>query len=182
MGKPRVRGQHVTIEVKTTDGKKIVVGEVTKLSVKELGELKKNRGLGEAQITANKTFEGYDLSFEGGLVDWNLAALLHKQDQAIYGDSNDFGQRAPYFQVIQKINYFGTNLVTTNTYPDVIFHGYNLDSDSMDESMQKWEGFCGTIKNREDSGVTIPENQTANAVQAMIAATLARDEENTLFY
>lgn len=168
MGKPRVRGQHNQVFVQDRNGTHILVGEITKMSVKELGELKKNRGLGEARITSNKTFEGYDLSFEGGLVDWNLASLLFKQDNAIYD-----GSRSPYFKVQQKIMYYGTDQFTVDTYPEVTFHGYNLDADSMDESTQKWEGFCGCLKVREDQSVATDPAATVGGIAEMISKTLS---------
>ncbi len=177
MGKARVRGQHNEISVQTMDGTYLKVGEITKMSVEELGEIKKNRGIGEAEITANKTFEGYDFTFEGGLVDWNLSSLLHRQDKAIVD-----GDRAPYFRIVQKIKFYGTNKIVTDTYNNVVIAGYNLETDSMDESMQKWKGYSGSVKERKDDLVTIDAVQNDTGVEAMIAKALQLDEDNSPFY
>lgn len=138
MGKPRVRGSHAKIYVTDQKGNQIEVGEVNKFSVKELGELKKSRAIGEHEITSTKTFEGYDLSFEGGKVDWKLAHLLHSQDLEIISN-----QRTPYFKVEQRITYFGNEQNETFIYPQVTIYGYNMDIDANDEITEKFEGFCG---------------------------------------
>lgn len=141
MGKPRVRGSHAVISINAAgETTPKAVGEISKFSVKELGEIKKSRSMGEQQVTANKTFEGYDLSFEGGKVDWELAQLLHAQDDAIVA-----GKRAPLFEVKQVINYFGDK-TEEFVYKDVVLFGYNLDMDANDEMSEKFEGFCGTLK------------------------------------
>lgn len=170
MGKPRIRGQHTTISIKV--GANVVpVGEVSKFSVKELGELKKSRSIGEAGITGNKTFEGYDLSFEGGKVDWKLAQLLHQQDVEVYA-----GKRAPYFEVTTKFTYYGITEIDTYTYPEVVFHGYSLDVDANDELNEKWEGFCGEKRTYSAEGTPNTDNTSAaSTITAAITAALAKD-------
>ena len=146
MGKPRIRGSHAQIFI--NDGTNdILIGEVNKFSVKELGELKKSRALGEQEVTSNKTFEGYDLSFEGGKVDWNAAAVLHAQDKSIVA-----GKAAPYFTVKQTISYYGATNKETYTYTKVTIHGYNMDADANDEIMEKFEGFSGALRDRTSEG------------------------------
>lgn len=173
MGKPRVRGSHAKIFVTDFDGKQIEIGEVNKFSVKELGELKKSRAIGEHEVTSTKTFEGYDLSFEGGKVDWKLAQLLHAQDAEIV-----FNRRSPYFQVKQTIQYYGgsgnTGYSETYVYPAVTIYGYNMDIDANDEIMEKFEGFCGerrVLQKRVDAEpVSYP-----NDIGAIIEKTLGKD-------
>jgi hypothetical protein len=168
MGKPRVRGNHAIIKVRKLDGAEISIGEVSKFSVKELGEIKKSRAIGQNSVTANKTFEGYDLSFEGGKVDWNLAQLLHRQDETIYK-----GGRSPLFYVTQKIFFFDGSTEEFN-YNDVVIYGYNLDIDANDELMEKFEGFCGTLrtpvyaglaKGNEPGNVGIIDDLIKNAIE-----------------
>lgn len=170
MGKPRIRGQHTTIAVKV-GSTTIDVGEVSKFSVKELGELKKSRAIGDKNIAGNKTFEGYDLSFEGGKVDWKLAQLMHSQDAAVYE-----GQRAPYFQVTTKFTYYGIDKEETYTYPEVVFHGYSLDVDANDELNEKWEGFCGEKRSHSAAGTLVVDaTATASVITAAITAALDKD-------
>jgi len=174
MGKPRVRGSHAVINIIPAGGTEPrAVGEISKFSVKELGEVKKSRSMGEQQVTANKTFEGYDLSFEGGKVDWELAQLLHAQDAAIVA-----GKRAPYFQVKQVITYFGDKKEEF-TYDDVILFGYNLDMDANDEMSEKFEGFCGTLRQKPASSqnetVEASATSSATSITAAITQALTRD-------
>lgn len=164
MGKPRIRGSHATIKVGDTD-----VGEISKFSVKELGEIKKSRAIGDPGVTANKTFEGYDLSFEGGKVDWNLASLLHQQDLKIYGGIGK-GEISVPFKVIQTITYYG-GATETFTYSDVVIYGYNLDIDANDEMTEKFEGFCGTIR-QVTSPADKEEDKKKSDVEKLIDAKL----------
>jgi hypothetical protein len=169
MGKPRVRGNHARVIVVDTAGKEIDVGEISKFSVKELGEVKKSRSIGQNSVTANKTFEGYDLSFEGGKVDWKMAQLLHRQDLNIYK-----GGRAPYFKVVQRIHFYDGS-IEQYTYDDVIIYGYNLDIDANDELMEKFEGFCGTLRNPNHQGLGNALGESLRTVDSLISDTLSRD-------
>lgn len=172
MGKPRVRGSHAVIAIKK-GSTEIKVGEVSKFSVKELGEIKKSRTMGEQEVTANKTFEGYDLSFEGGKVDWNAALLLHKQDEKIKS-----GERAALFKITQRITYYG-GLVEEYEYNDVVLYGYNLDMDANDEMTEKFEGFCGKIrqivKDVSDAKIKTVEGKIDAVLAELIAAQNAAD-------
>ncbi len=167
MGKPRVRGSHAKIFVQDQAGANIQVGEINKFSVKELGELKKSRAIGEHEITSTKTFEGYDLSFEGGKVDWKLAALLHQQDNVILEN-----KRTPYFKVIQTITYYQQGSETF-TYPEVTIHGYNMDIDANDEITEKFEGFCGKKREHTKPVELLPD------ITAIITDTIAKDSYPT---
>lgn len=161
MGRPRIRGQHVKLSIQDKSGKSIDVGEISKCSIKELGELKKSRSIGEAGVTSTKTFEGYDLSFEGGKVDWRLAQMLHKQDDEIYS-----GERSPYFKVEQVFTYYDGG-VDTYLYPEVTIHGYSLDIDANDELTEKFEGFCG--EKRTYKANTLGAAATATSITSTIA-------------
>jgi hypothetical protein len=170
MGKPRVRGNHAKIYITDSKGVAVEVGEISKFTVKELGEVKKSRGIGQNSITSNKTFEGYDLSFEGGKVDWNLAQMLHRQDELIYK-----GNRAPGFTVSHTV-YFFDGSVEIFTYNDVTIYGYNLDIDANDELMEKFEGFCGTLRIRSNSGKSETDNsKNAKTVDDLLLGTLAKE-------
>ena len=158
MGRPRLRGQHVKLQILGADGQPFQVGEISKCSVKELGELKKSRAIGEPGITSTKTFEGYDLSFEGGKVDWRLAQLMHLQDERIYTNS-----RSPYFQVSHIFTYYD-NSTDTYIYPEVTIHGYNLDIDATDELTEKFEGFCGEKRTYTTSGSTATTQTSVDAI------------------
>lgn len=174
MGKPRVRGSHAKIFVRTSDGQSRPVGEVSKFSVKELGEIKKSRSMGEQEVTANKTFEGYDLSFEGGKVDWNAAVLLHSQDKQIVA-----GGRAPRFTVVQQITYYN-NIKEEYTYNDVVFYGYNLDMDANDEMTEKFDGFCGTIRTLTTASTEATAQQISDLEGALTTALKALSDKQSV--
>lgn len=169
MGKPRLKGQHTKIFVKDADGKNIIVGEISKCSVKDLGELKKSRSLGEVEVTGSKSFEGYELSFEGGKVDWRLAQLMHLQDEHIAN-----GERSPYFQVETRFNYYN-KASDTYTYPEVTIYDYNLDMDQGDDAMEKFTGFCGAKRQHEATGTAKTEESTVDGkILAMIEYALTK--------
>lgn len=170
MGKPRVRGSHAVISVNDQNGNRIDIGEINKFSVKELGELKKSRAIGEHAVTSTKTFEGYDLSFEGGKVDWKLAQLLHKADDRIY----TLNARTPYFEVTQTINYYN-GISEVYTYKDVTIYGYNMDIDANDEITEKFEGFCGTLRSLSVPVDTKIEGEHSKKVADLINTALTRD-------
>lgn len=174
MGRPRVRGNHARIFIVDPKGNEIYIGEVSKFSVKELGEIKKSRAIGQNSVTSNKTFEGYDLSFEGGKVDWNLAQLLHRQDELIYN-----GRRAPLFRVIQKVFFFDGSSEEF-TYNDVSIYGYNLDIDANDELMEKFEGFCGTLRTFNGGGQALTDNNANKGfVDDLLSNTLSNKNSIT---
>lgn len=170
MGKPRVRGQHAKIYVQDQAGVNIEVGEISKVSVKDLGELKKSRAIGDAAITATKTFEGYDLSFEGGKVDWKLAQLLHLADDQIFA-----GKRSPYFNVQINVEFYD-GAQEIYQYPDVTIHGYALDVDANDELTEKFEGFCGMKRTASPSGAAQTSvTSMTTLITDIITASNAKD-------
>ena len=170
MGKPRVRGNHARIYITDSKGVAVEVGEISKFTVKELGEVKKSRSIGQNSITSNKTFEGYDLSFEGGKVDWHLAQMLHRQDERIYG-----GGRAPGF-IVKHIVFFFDGSSEEFTYSDVTIYGYNLDIDANDELMEKFEGFCGTLRAKLFIGKAEADRvKNEKTVDDLLLGTLAKE-------
>lgn len=171
MGKARLKGQHTRIFIKDANGDEINVGEISKFSVKDAGELKKSRSLGEAEVTGSKTFEGYELSFEGGKVDWRLAQMLHLQDVNIKS-----GERSPYFQVETRFNYFNRES-DTYCYPEVTIYGYNLDADANDEAMEKFEGFCGKLRTYTSTSPSTKstESSIGSRITTMIENAINKD-------
>lgn len=162
MGKARVYGSNAKIYVKTDDGTDVKVGEVDKFSAKSLAELKKSQPLGEKLPASNLVHAGWELSFEGGKVDANTAALFHSQDKQIVE-----GLRAPYFQVVQEVKYYDGN-VDVYSFEDVTLHGYSLDAaGAMEELGEKFEGFAAKRTLNTDA-----TNTSLDDTDALIEASL----------
>lgn len=161
MGKARVMGNNAYIYVMDNSGNAVQVGEVDKFSAKGLDELKKSQPLGDKNITSQTVFKGYDLDFEGGKVDANMAALFHNQDVQIAA-----GGRSPYFKVKEEVKLFdGT--IETWWYDDVTLHGYEKDAPSEDQLSGKFSGFAGTVRRRGDDAT-----ETATAAMKTVVDSI----------
>jgi hypothetical protein len=164
MGKARVMGNNAKIYVMDASAQPILVGECDKFGAKSLDELKKSQALGEKNITSQTVFKGYDMDFEGGKVDANLAALMHSQDKQIAA-----GGRSPYFKVKEEVTLFdGT--VEVWWYDEVTLHGYEKDSPSEDQLSGKFSGFCGVPCRRGDEATETASAAADATVTAMLAA------------
>ena len=164
MGKARILGRDA--EIFATAGATVVsLGEVDKFSAKKQDELKKSQALGQKNATTNVVHGGWELSFEGGKVDWQLAQAVHAQDAQITS-----GGRSPYFTIKQKITYYdGT--VEEFVYYDVSIYGYEIDMGSAtDEISEKVTGFASYRKLSEATSATV--RATTDSVIAGITAAL----------
>lgn len=176
MGKKRLEGQHCKIVAYAGDAE-IAIGEVNKLTVKTNNELRKSRSIGDSEQSSSLTFEGYELSFEGGKVDWKAAALLHQQDLEIVA-----GRRTPYFKVIQKLKYFGDNIIQSITYPEVTIYGYEMEVDAGSEIQEKFSGFCGAKRSVDNTGKAKDEEANVTAyIEAMILKALESDKNSETY-
>lgn len=177
MGKKRLEGQHCKIYVEAAGGKKIPIGEVNKLTVKTNNELRKSKSIGEAENSSSLTFDGYELSFEGGKVDWRAAALLHQQDVKIVD-----GERTPYFVVQQTLKYFGTDTRETHTYPEVTIYGYEIEVDANSEIQEKFTGYCGKKKTITPTGGAAGEvTARVSLIDALIVNALSSDADSDTY-
>lgn len=145
VGKSRVLGSSALVYLSTSSTTKCLVGEVDKFSAKELSEIKKSRPLGKKQHASQADFQGWEMSFEGGKVDANQAALF----QAITTQFLN-GGRTPYFEVTQKITFYDGS-EETYTYNDVTLYDFNVDvNGSGDEVMEKFTGFAASRTAADD--------------------------------
>lgn len=162
MGKPRVCGSTAKISVHSPDGKtEIFIGDVEKFSAKQLGELKKHKVLGNPIIGSQVVHEGWDLSFEGGKVDWNLAMLIHAQDEAI-----SEGKTSPLFTVTQRVKY-SNQMIEEFSYSDVTIHGYEIDV-PFEEVTEKFSGFSGNKRSLTSASDKMQPRSNYDNVSAMI--------------
>lgn len=185
MGKPRILGNNAVIYVQDRAGALIPVGEIDKFSAKKADELKKSQPLGDKWPTSQTVHRGWELSFEGGKVDWQLASLLHAQDQQIQGGSNPaaggattaYGVgRSPYFKVKQTITFFDGTMESW-LWEEVSIHGYEIDIPT-EELTEKFSGFCGKdrIAAGDMTGTVLPTQATT------VAGILSAMNENLKNY
>jgi len=138
-GKARVLGSSAVIFLQYGNGTACNIGEVDKFSAKELSEIKKSRPLGKKVFASQKDFQGWELSFEGGKVDWKLAAVMQAETAKFQE-----GVRSPYWKVVQKIMYYD-GAVEHYEYIDTTIYDYNLDANgSGDEIGEKFTGFASS--------------------------------------
>jgi len=149
--KPRVLGSRATIKIG-----EIKIGEIEKFGAKNLNELKKSQPLGDKTVTSQVIFKGWDLNFEGGKVDWDLAQMIHLQDKQITS-----GGRSPLFEVTQEILYYNKTIECW-TYPEVSIHGYEVNI-PMEEITEKFDGFCGKPRVASSVDTTTVDSKTSIA-------------------
>lgn len=175
MAKARVLGNQAVIQITQPNGSVISVGEVDKFSAKSLSDVMKSHPLGDGEITSQIVFKGWDLEFEGGLVDFQLIEdILQLQDVQTANKG-----RSPYVTVVQTITYFdGTT--AQYKYNNVTLSEYSLDASSAEEQVkQSFKGFCGSKREKVVSATTASAG-TAAANNAIFTALLkaTSDAEN----
>jgi hypothetical protein len=150
IGKARILASNATVKVKDPfTGFNIKIGEVDKFGVKANTELIKSRSIGNGLETTQLKYSGYDLTFSGGKVDWELARLMHSQDHLL----NTTGLN-PYFSVENTITYYdGT--VETYVFNNVLIFGYDMNIESENEIT---ESFSGYATSKTASGFEINSN------------------------
>lgn len=163
VGKARVLGSNATIFVRDGSNNPCKIGEVDKFTAKKSDELKKSRPLGVKEFASQIDDQGWELSFEGGKVDWNLAALIQAQIDQYAG-----GGRSAYFEVVQSILFYNGE-IEEYTFSDVTIHGYNLDvGGSGDELQEKFEAFAA--RRKASNGKSIAD---VGAQYSVVAGLLA---------
>ena len=181
MGQARVLGRDTTLKV-TAGGQSVSVGEIDKFNAKKVDELKKSQPLGAKLPTGNVVHAGWELSIDGGKINWALAQMVHAQDAQI-----TLGGRSPLFEIEQRIEYYDGS-VETFVYTEVSLYGYEIDMGSaMDEMTEKISGFATGRKLID--GTTSPAvkgsyNDAIDAVTASVRAinsSLVNNAQGTKF-
>lgn len=137
MGKVRVLGAACKLQVVAKDGTFVDIGEIDRFSARNLSENMKSNPLGETETNSWVRYEGWDLDFEGGKVNWHLANLVLAQDNRTRANL-----RSPLFRVVDKLTHLDGE-VEEWVYGDVTLHMYNFDAgDSASELREKIQGFA----------------------------------------
>jgi hypothetical protein len=136
-GKSRVLSSSAVIEVADRSSTmSLMVGEIDSFTAKSNTAMAKSRPIGASMESAYLKYGGYDLSFKGGKVDWNLANKIHAQDVLL----RTLGL-CPLFTVKQEIKYYNGE-IETYVYNDVVLFGYSLDAKSGDEIGEEFSGYA----------------------------------------
>jgi hypothetical protein len=171
-GKARVLSSSAVITVKDPFYQtEIQIGEVDKFSAKSTSSTIKSRPIGTAIENVQYKYGGYELSFNGGKIDWNLANMFHAQDllARTAGDS-------PRFNIQQTIRY-ADGTVETYIYINAIIHGYEIDIDSGSEVTEAFSGYAPTrdqlgleqFQSTVYAALTTTVQQAINEAQNIIA-------------
>lgn len=159
MGRARISGSNVILLIKAGDTD-VAVGEIDKFTAKKLEELKKAQALGAKTETSWVKWKGWEFSFEGGKVDWQLAKVLHSQDVEIVA-----GRRSPYFKIQKTIEYLNGDTEVW-VWDEVTLYGYEIDV-PMEDVTEKISGFTG--KNREVITSSITEVHSLQNIKVAVA-------------
>lgn len=168
-GRSRVLGSSAAVFLKADDGNLCPIGEVDKFTAKEVGELKKSRPLGKKQFASQYDHQGWELSFEGGKVDWKLAALIQAQNVQFQN-----GGRTPYFMVTQRVLFYDGS-IEEYQYNDVTIHNYNFDEGgSGDELQEKFEAYSASRTAVESTQAAFATADAFKVVKASLAKMLSQ--------
>lgn len=180
-GQKRLLSDRTRIFVKS-EGKIVRVGEFDTFSVTHRDSVRTFKPVGETREIAILQEAGYDLSFSGGKVDWNLARLLHKQElfyntrkpgegkgiASTFGDfsvlpQNDIHYKvshvAPKFEVEHTIFHYNGS-IETYIYEDVTLYGYQIDVNGDLEQIR--ESVKGHSPRKTRSGSTFIVEEALN--------------------
>lgn len=137
--KKRVLGQNTQILIMMQTGvgvpTPIYLGEFETFSAKSDTTVIKHRPIGYINQGATLQYNGYELSFEGAKVDWNLARCYFLQDESLI-----FSTKQPTF-VISDLTTYGDGTKEHYIYTDVTIFGYDVNK-GVDEIKEKLEGFA----------------------------------------
>lgn len=160
MSKARVLGQSALIKVRDPGtGLDIKIGEVDKFTAKSTSSLVKSRPIGTSLQTPHLQYGGWELSFSGGKIDWNLANTIHAQD-VLLRSAGDY----PAFNVESTIRHSdGSN--ETYLYVGVLIFGYE---ETMNTGEEIGETFNGFSPERNQLGVA----QLSSGIYDIINASL----------
>ena len=202
-GQKRLLSDRVRIFVKS-EGKIIRVGELDSFSATKRDNIRTFRPCGETREIAQLEDRGWDLSFSGGKVDWNLARLLHKQELlfnsrkpsegAIGAPSflgiglpgmgtidNKIVHIEPKFDVEHSIIHFNGSM-ESYIYEDVVLYNYSIDIGSDLEPIK--ETFKGHSPRKTRAGSTFIVDElitpgAASVVDGLISSILENERSNS---
>lgn len=137
MGKARVYGNSVKLFIHSQDTLlPIPLGELDSFSARSLTSVHKSRPTGYINVRATLKYDGWDLSFDGGKVDWALCHFYWLQDNKLRAN-----QLQPDFFISETIFHFN-GAIENYVYQGVTLFGLDLTRAGEDELKEKINGFA----------------------------------------
>jgi hypothetical protein len=196
-GQKRILSDRTTISVKS-NGKVIRIGDLDNFTVSSRDSIRVFRPVGETREYAQYESRGYDISFSGGKVDWQLARLLHKQEFLfnnrkagqqdipieLFLETNNLKDMRfinPVFEIEHTVNHYNGNIESW-VYEEVTLYGYSLTVDGdLEQLKESAKGFSPT-RSRGGGSLYIDESLpfgAASVVDRIILDALKADDNRT---
>lgn len=162
-GEKRILSDHVRISVKDQRNHLVRVGEFDSFDATKQDSVRKFKPVGETYEIGLLHEGGWELTFSGGKVDWNLARLMSLQE-AYMNDKSDnqrpfslnpdaFNVRniTPLYNVEHTTVYYDGS-TDTYVYEDVILHNFSTKvSNDLAEVNESVKGFAPRRRMSEDT-------------------------------
>lgn len=127
MGKARVSGRNVHLLLHSQDLlAPIPLGEIDTFKAKSRTSIIVSRPNGYINQGATVQYGGWDLSFEGGKVDWSLAHFYWLQDQELRS-----GNLLPKFFITETVFHYN-GAIENYVYGNVTLYGLDLSRSSQE--------------------------------------------------
>ena len=118
------------------------LGELDEFNATQTSEVIKRRPMGYSIGSSTYKYSGWDLSFNGGKVDWKLARWAFNQDRAarIPGKTNGFS-------IIQTVTHFDTRVgglpaIEQYLYTNVVLFGLEQRFKGGEDITEEMKGYC----------------------------------------
>lgn len=175
MGKARVHGQHAQLIILSQSLlTPIFLGELDSFDAKSRTSLIMSRPIGYINEKATHKYGGWDLSFSGGKVNWELAHFYWLHDNKLRQ-----GDLPPNFAVWEVINHFN-GAVEHYLYKNVSIAGLDLSRKAGEELTESFEAFA-PVRTLGNADTTILHDPIGNAMReavfrAKVGSKLLDDE------
>jgi hypothetical protein len=168
--KPKARVLASSAVIEVTDpitGLPIKIGEVDSFTATSTSSIIKSRPIGNAIETIQYKCGGYELSFQGGKVDWQLSARMHAQDLL----ARSYGE-CPTFNVVSTITHFD-NTKEIFVYNNVILYGYEESLQTGNQIGETFKGYAPQVQAASlEETIAIIQAQNNGIIQTVINEVL----------
>jgi hypothetical protein len=136
MAKARVFSKNVKLFLFSEDTlAPIFLGEIDSFKKTSNTKIIKSRDIGYVNEQATVDYGGWDLSFDGGKVDWRLARFYLIQDRYLRD-----GIQPPELYILETIKHYN-GTIEQYSYRHVTLFGFEGEHQSQQESTESIQGF-----------------------------------------
>ena len=137
MGKARVNGNHVQLLIFNQQNlAPLFLGELDNFQATSQTSIIKSRPIGFIQEGVTHNYGGWDLSFDGGKVDWALCHYYWLQDQKLRKR-----RVPPQLMIIESVEHYNGAL-EQYVYKNVSLYGLDLQRPAGDTLTETMKGFA----------------------------------------